>query len=339
MVFFRIKNLKFLFFCFVFISFVINIYLSALVHSCCNKKEEIPAILENSYDVHFSNCLVKNEDIFCFLESYCDDIVIFKRSGGIYFNKRLHPGLVKVFDKLITRQDIKEQKNLILKNNKKSQVNQSDYVISTEYVLSGHFENENLPRIVYTLFPKNANELFSLNDGFTIWSQKDTLKFLNDLRDFLNSKQGSENAKATVIKNPTGIEIFFSTLRENFSLIVVSFLVFFLLLLNSLNSTKYWLEKQKMMLGVKRLGGASKNKIFLEVLMKYFLTLTVSFLTGSIGFLLVGNLDFFKSKGVNFFTSSFLISYFFLLMFGIFIAIPILIKYCKIPIKTMLNND
>jgi len=114
-----------------------------------------------------------------------------------------------------------------------------------------------------------------------------------------------------------------------------------LLLLNTVNAIKYWLESQKTAITVKRLSGATRLKILLELVVKYFLIISIGFLAG-ISFLILfqisnlSNILRFANSEIHF--AATLVTYLFCLFAGIITILPILIKYTMTSISEMVKS-
>jgi hypothetical protein len=295
--------------------------------------------LSNSYDISVARCNIKNRELFIFLEKYDDNIVLLKRDGGVYFNKNVPDKLEKKIKNFIRRENIKNQENLVFYNSKKTKINVYEdkfYIDSCEYKMSGELCDQSLPRLLYILFANSSNDMCFFNDNFILYAKNSALKFVDELGKFLDAN-GAEKTQLTMSKNPEISQLVFSILKENFHFVVVFFLVVLVLILNTLNAVKYWLTKQKISLGIKRLSGASAFNIFIEVFINYFIILTLSFLLGSSFLFFVQNLDFFKSKNISLFTTAFFGSFLVVFFLGCLTSFFMLFNYCKNSIVNMLK--
>ncbi|MDR1466962.1 MAG: hypothetical protein LBI55_00850 [Oscillospiraceae bacterium] len=296
--------------------------------------------LQESYTIDISQNPVKNKDIFSFLENYDDEIFLLKDGGGIYFNKKISLIQEMDFKDFLKLEDISEKKNLFFKNtykeNQDKNLADEIFINSASYNLGGTFRSKFLPQQIYILFSGNSDELHFLNDRFILWTRGDTGRFLEDMGKFLDS-MGGEKTKMKVTKNPGLENLFFLKLRENFTLAMISFLIMIVLLLNSVNSIKYWLEKQKIKFGVKRLCGASALGVLREIVLQYSIIMCLSFLVGAGAFDIVKNLPMFANKEMTLFLDSFLISFALCFTGGLLTVLPIFFGYCKKHVVGMLR--
>jgi len=345
------KKGKFLIACFVSVSifFVLSVSSFQGLYLDLLKRGNKNFIPKESLSVMISGNRTLNRELFSFFNGFDDDVILFKLSGGIYFKKDIFSGLKLTAGKKISKEDILNQKNYMLKNKKEGnplsekKVGEKWYVNSLEYEIVGTLNDQNLPDEIYVLFSKNSDHLATFNDRIIIYSKNGSDKLLDNLTDFLKSNPDNKDLKIRVNRseNSNSSSVFTNLIKEiSFSILILSILIG-LLSLNTINAVKYLIENHKSLITIKRLCGASKSRIFLEFIGRYALIISAGFLIGT-SILMLSKLSYlsklFPITNPEVYVESALVSYIFCLICGFVTALPLIIKYCNNQISKMMRD-
>lgn len=335
------------------ISILITLCLSNVVEAY--KLVQVPAngLTNNYFDIsigEYRDKIVNNNltlpDLLEFLNKQNTDILLLKETSmkvfGVYaVNHKFRPNIIS--GRTFSKEDFQNKTNTILISEEliNKCINQNGkkyYLYDTNYFeVIGVYKKSNNPinqdAIAYfNLSTKNLKTINVIYDNyiygnFQIDADRNTPRIVKEIDNYLGVKVTRSNIDNTFIDKLQ------KTLSAQGISIIPIILIMLLILLNSINIASNWIENRKKEITIRRLVGATNNKIAFMLFKDFMLLITLSYIPALLISVVISRIDLKIFYSFKFSIDTLLISYFTVVLTGLIAAGLMLFTYYKSSIS------
>lgn len=346
------KGSRFLVIIFISISFFITLSFSAIQTTISNERTE-----NNFLGSYFTKIRIikseqfKKENLNYFNEIPEDFIMLreytFSGGFGVLFKGSYEPKPPLIEGRFINRDDIEKHKKVIVIGkalvDKCTREGNNLYFIheNQPYEVIGIMGSKNkesgLDSQYYFNFSSLVNDEinFTLDGTYFLDAGENTRMLYNRIEKKVKLIDPSAQME-TEIENKKAVPLYRVIMdeKESFKIIIAVVIV---LALNTINTTRNWLESRKTELAVRKMVGINNKSLILRVIVQYEIVITVSFF---IGFILYSSIIATKLisflDGQVYFISS-IIGYMFCLIVGLITCIYPIFKIVQLQPKKLMR--